>query len=90
MGFVVVGFLVVGEVVVVLLVGIAEGELVEGGGATVGVEVEVGLTNTLGFEVGFSDVGRDVDGLDVVGLDVGGFDEGTLQARTGVFSAAYS
>ena len=39
------------------------------------------------------DVGRDVDGFDVgfgVGWDVVGFDVTTLQARAGVFSAAYS
>jgi hypothetical protein len=90
-GFVVVGFLVVGEAVVGLLVGITEGELVEGGGATVGAEVEVGLTDTdtVGREVGLSDVGRDVDGFDVVGFNVDGFDEAPHE-RTGVFSAAYS
>ena len=55
----------------------------------VGAEVEsFGM-----FEVGISDVGRDVDGFDVgfgVGWDVVGFDVTTLQARAGVFSAAYS
>ena len=81
-GFVVVGIVVVGKVVVGLLVGVA----------TAGAEVEVGLTVTLelGFEVGFSDVGRDFDGLDVVGFNVDGFGDEALQERTGVFSAAYS
>ena len=78
-GFVVVGIVVVGNVVVGLLVGVA----------TAGAEVEVGLTVTR-FEVGLSDVGRDVDGLDVVGCDVDGFGDEALQERTGVFSAAYS
>ena len=86
-GFVVVGFVVVGDVVVGLLVGVAMGGLVQGG--AVGAEVEsFGM-----FEVGISDVGRDVDGFDVgfgVGWDVVGFDVTTLQARAGVFSAAYS
>jgi hypothetical protein len=91
-GFVVVGFLVVGEVVVGLLVGIIEGELVEGGGATMGAEVAVGLTDTdaVGLEVGFCGVGKDVDGFVVVGIIVDGFDEALPQERTGVFSAAYS
>ena len=91
-GFFVVGFLVVGEVVAVLLVGIIEGELVEGGGATMGAEVEVGLTDTdaVGLEVGFCGVGKDVDGFVVVGIIVDGFDEALPQERTGVFSAAYS
>jgi len=81
-GFVVVGIVVVGNVVVGLLVGVA----------TAGAEVEVGLTVTpgLGFEVGLSDVGRDVDGLDVVGFTVDGFGDEAMQERTGVFSAAYS
>ena len=81
-GIVVVGFVVVGDVVVGLLVGVA----------TAGAEVEVGLTVTLelGFEVGFSDVGRDFDGLDVVGFNVDGFGDEALQERTGVLSAAYS
>jgi hypothetical protein len=87
-GFVVVGFVVVGGVLVGLLVG----GLVQGG--YVGTEVELFSM----FEVGFSDVGRDVEGFNVgrdvdgfdVGCDVDGFDEMTVQARAGVFSAAYS
>jgi hypothetical protein len=78
-GFVVVGNVVVGDVLVGLLVG-----------------TEVELFSM--FEVGFSDVGRDVEGFDVgrdvdgfdVGCDVDGFDDMTVQARAGVFSAAYS
>ena len=92
MGFVVVGFVVVGDVLVGLLVGVAEGGLVHGGYE--GTEVELFCM----FEVGFSDVGRDVEGFNVgrdvdgfeVGCDVDGFDEMTVQARAGVFSAAYS
>ena len=54
---------------------------------------KLNLSVCLRVEVGFSDVGRDVDGFDVgfgIGWDVVGFDVTTLQARAGVFSAAYS